>query len=1230
MERNTINPNEQLDKLLRNYLPNRAAKGGNYPEFECRYGTRGAKISKIEYDNVMKVILSRGFVPNPAGNVDRLSIMTQFRSNEGLRESAIRVELHTEQLIQEYCRTNKLDTDTVNRNKYNIRFIKKSSISDENGNRLDDADFSDFNFSVSYKNETKQKLNHDNVTKIIEDWPNLQKKFRLVSRVQFRHPIDVRIYVDMSVVRTSNVKITNGRTEQLYYHNIADSNVFNNEEGYEIEVELRNSMISEDDTPGKLMQLIHKTSKTILCGIQNTNFPIAYSEKMAVIADYSEVIGLDKKWKIRSSNFIGPSSVTLQRRNVIQSQDIKDPNVCRGAYTVTDKADGERHMLFVAKSGKIYLINTSMDVMSTGTHTTNEKHFLTLIDGELIKNDKNGKFINKFAAFDMYFFNGKDMRMHPFISASSTSITRMNILSSFVDKLVQTPNMGVGSSYVSIHVKTFLFSQNMLMDCRTILNESAELEYNVDGLIFTHREYGVGSNRQGGAGPLRSITWAHSFKWKPSEYNTNDFLISCRKDSMNNDIITPYFNGHATTFYKTLVLKCGYRERDNGYLNPMADVIDNKREKDDANEENANVYKAEQFIPTEPANNSAGICYMPVKADGAVMQMVTEENEIVEDNTIVEFRFDKEKYDAGEMVQRCWIPIRNRYDKTAKYRRGEKMFGNAYQTANSNWFSIHCSLTREMICGLEPIPDVDVSSDVYYNNSSKKSNTNGLRNFHNIFVKRMLIDSVTRRGDSLIDYGCGKGGDFPKWIKRELTFVLGIDYSKDNIENRIDGAYARYITHSTRHFKMPKALFVHGDCSKNIRNGDAMESGLNKEIIGSVFGQGDKSQYATHPGIFDAHGLGTNGFNVSSCQFAIHYFFKNMVTLHNFLRNVSECTALNGYFIGTCYDGHRIMHELRQYRYDEGKSVFHNQNLICKITKRYETEDFEKDETCLGKEILVYQDSINQSLPEYLVNFKYLSDMLEMYGFESVRQSECRQLNLPRSESNGMFSTLYDAMMRNSRSEVECVGAINMTDAERFVSFLNMYFVFKKVRNVNAEAVSNSFIKGAVEVPQEEVEEPEVESVALVKQLHAKIVLKQAPIEKENVEDEPMEEVRQISDKGKKTPIKIHDPEEGEGKEEERKDEEPIRKFKAPTKKPEPEPLPLPAPPVVKRKYTKKATAIQQPQPQEQQQEQQQQQQVKPKRAYTKKAVVAEENQNQNQKEDVKPKRKYTKKGNDV
>lgn len=1213
MERIITNPNEQLDRLLRNYLPNRAERGGNWPEFECRFGTKGAKISKIEYDNVMKVLLSRGFMKSQTGDMDRLTIMTQFRSNEGIRESSIRVEIHTAALIEDYCRTNKLDAETVAKNKNTIKFVKKSNIIDENGERLYDADFSEFNFSVSYKNEMKQNLKHDNVTKIIQEWPNMQKKFRLVNRVQFTKISDPRFVIDMSVVRTSTSKSVNGRMEQLYYYNIADSNVFTNEEGYEIEIELQNRIISERDTAPDLIKLIHGVAKTILCGLQNTNFPISYSEKESVLADYSEMIGLDKKWKIRSSNFIGPSSVTLQRRNVIQNPDIKDPNVCRGAYAVTDKADGERHMMFVSKTGKIYLINNNMIVTSTGTHTTNDKHFMTLVDGELIRNDKNGKFINKFAAFDIYFFKGKDIRAYPFISSSPTSVTRMNILSSFVDQLVQVPNIGVGTSYVSIHVKTFLFSQNMLADCRTILNESAGFEYNTDGLIFTHREYGVGSNRQGSAGPLRLITWAHSFKWKPSEYNTNDFLISTKKDSMNNDIVTPVFVGQTTVFYKTLVLKCGYRERDNGYLNPVMDVVDNQREKDDMGEESANAYRAEQFIPTEPANNSAGLCYIQVNANDANMRMMTADNEIIEDNTIVEFKFDKNKYDAGESVLNCWIPIRNRYDKTSKYRRGEKMFGNAYQTANSNWFSIHFSLTREMMCGIEPIPDIDVSNDVYYNNSSKKSHTEGLRNFHNTFVKRMLIECVGKRGDTLIDYGCGKGGDFPKWIKRELSFVFGVDNSKDNIENRTDGAYARYITHSMRHYKMPKALFVHGDCSKNIRNGDAVETGLNKEIIGSVFGQGDKSQYVTHSGIFDAYGVGANGFNVSSCQFAIHYFFRNAFTLHNFLRNVSECTALNGYFIGTCYDGHTIMHELRQYRYDEGKSVFHNQHLICKITKKYDTEEFERNETCLGKEILVFQDSINQSLPEYLVNFKYLTDMLEMYGFEPVRQAECRQLNLPRGESSGMFSTLYDAMMRNSRAEVECADAINMTDAERFVSFLNMYFVFKKVRQVNAETVANSFIKGMVDVEQiEEAEQPDIEGVAVVKQLHSKLVLKSATPEK--VSEPQLENVRKISDKGPKTPIKIHEePDVTSSSSTSTSSSDTSTSSSTSSSSSSEEPV------VAKRKYTKKVT-VKEVAPVEEIIV------VKPKRVYTKKAVV----QQQQQEEPIKPKRKYTKKDKNV
>jgi hypothetical protein len=43
----------------------------------------------------------------------------------------------------------------------------------------------------------------------------------------------------------------------------------------------------------------------------------------------------------------------------------------------------------------------------------------------------------------------------------------------------------------------------------------------------------------------------------------------------------------------------------------------------------------------------------------------------------------------------------------------------------------------------------------------------------------------------------------------------------------------------------------------------------------------------------------------------MHYFFENNKTLHSFLRNLTECTRIGGFFIGTCYDGKRVFDLLR-------------------------------------------------------------------------------------------------------------------------------------------------------------------------------------------------------------------------------------------------------------------------------------------------------------------------------
>ena len=75
-----------------------------------------------------------------------------------------------------------------------------------------------------------------------------------------------------------------------------------------------------------------------------------------------------------------------------------------------------------------------------------------------------------------------------------------------------------------------------------------------------------------------------------------------------------------------------------------------------------------------------------------------------------------------------------------------------------------------------------------------------------------------------------------------------------------------------------------------------------------MFGQGPKDAKLLGQGVYNQYGVASEGFDICSIQFAIHYMFENQETLHNFLRNVSEVTKEGGYFIGTSYDGEKIYH----------------------------------------------------------------------------------------------------------------------------------------------------------------------------------------------------------------------------------------------------------------------------------------------------------------------------------
>ena len=1105
-------PKADFETMVEFYLANNPVVKKDYKtsELEVRFGTPSPKnknykpLSKIDYDNVIQHVLSAGFSTKNADGLSILRIQNEYSdTREGeTRISNIRAEIVGLDLIQEYCRTNSFQklmdmSSTISAKADKLKFTQKTppQIKKKDGGEvsLKPVDFPDFGFRVSYQFERDFNVKSDAAQKIIARWNDSKKTFRYLNRVRFSHP-EFPVFVDITILKGSPK--TGRNNVPIPHYTVQEAKVFTNPETYEIELEVDNSRVgtgTKYGKPAELLSALRKCIRIVLSGLQGSAYPISYTEKSQVIHTYMKMLhGPDFELRyIKTRDFIGPSSFTLQLENIqpVVPEGSNVPNI-RNNYTVTDKADGERRLLYIAPNGRVYMIDTNMNVIFTGTVVEDKTLHDSLLDGEHIKYNKKGAFVNLYAAFDVYYIHNKSTRelgFYPVVADQEESKYRLPLLQKYVrdlkarsvmdkDEKQGKPNQGIEKkSPCNFVIKCKQFyasteSTSIFQGCATILSKvrDGSYEYNTDGLIFTPALTGVGSDRIGHAGPLYKITWEMSFKWKPADFNTIDFLVSIKTDKTGKDEVHHVFQEGVNLAgpqnviqYKVLELRCGFDEKRDGYINPMLNLINDDLPMVDL-QENKDTYKPVAFCPTNPYDPKAHICNVMLTKNGSGdLVMMTEEHEYFEDNTIVEFRYDGSK-PAGWR----WIPLRVRYDKTNELRTTFRNFGNAYNVANSNWHSIHNPITYEMITEGKNIPELSANEDVYYNRSGKDTSTRGLRDFHNLYVKRKLILAVSNRGNTLIDYAVGKAGDLPKWIAANLGFVFGVDVSKDNIENRMDGACARFLNFKKKYRSMPGALFVHGNSGQNIRSLKAPFSEKDKQITNAVFGQGPKDKGALGEGVYKRYGIGEAGFNVSSCQFALHYFFEGPKSFHSFLRNLAECTKIGGFFVGTCYDGLTVFNLLKTKKKEESVTIMRDGNKIYEITKQYDQTGFPEDEMSLGYAIDVYQESINKVFREYLVNFNYLVRIMENYGFVVLPTGEATGLGLPNG--TGLFEELFDSMVsdvtRDKRKVADYGQAGEMSTEEKRISYMNRYFVFRKTRNVNAEKVGKILMeKGTME-----------------------------------------------------------------------------------------------------------------------------------------------------------------------
>jgi hypothetical protein len=1080
-----------FDSMIQSYLDSfNSTNKRKVPELEVRFGTGNVvrPTTKIDSDNVVKQLLRAGFTSDNREGQHLLRITpdtTHINKNNEQKKSKVRLEIVGIDLIQSYCQRGEDVSEVlklpqvINSRSPNdlIKFTLKSDAQVPNKNPpefIPSILFKDLGFNVSFQDEFNSTP-HDDVNNVImSHWNDDRKTFRFINRVKFTHN-EYPINADISIIKSSK----KGKDRKyIPTYTMKEAGIFGNEETYEIELELDNDK-AKKFSKKDLHDCLRKCIRIVMSGLQQSNYPIGHNEKTQVLDSYMKIINgnnykelLNKYGStvyrgIETKHFIGPNSMTLQINNIIPvNQQVMIPNI-RTNYSVTDKADGMRTLLYIADNGRLYLIDTNMNVMFTGSMTKDEKFKNSILDGEYIKHDKHGASMNLFASFDIYYSHGKYVGNHDFKTFESEGTERKtcrhDLLKLFIDSLkIQNIADGTQQCILYIKCKHFAFTDN-----KSIFQASKEIQsivsdnYEKDGLIFTPSNTGVGNSKE----PFKTkFTWKESFKWKPPKFNTIDFLVKIKKNDKGQDEIRNVYvdgnnlqdSGNGILKYKTLELMCGFSEND-GYIEPMRMLL----------EDNPTLptkeYKPVNFYPTNPVDKSAGLCNV-LFADNVLR---TEDgNEIIEGDTIVEFKYVIDKKDSPTDDNAWkWVPIRNRHDKTAELRNAmrDKLsgkqtspnYGNSYKVADSNWTSIHYPIPELMITTGDSIQKNPIDSGVYYNNGdNSKTNTQGLRDFHNLYVKFSLIEGVgklleKKKNITLIDYAVGKGGDLSKWATAKISFVFGIDVSKDNIHNQRDGAYSRYLGIRNK-LKVPKVLFVVGDSGKNIRDNTAYgnNDGDDAKLSKAVFGVGNKDD-TTWKAVIEQFSVANAGFDISSIQFAIHYFFKDFNSVHQFARNVSECTRLDGYFIGTCYDGKTVFDILSKQNSRILITTKINQKKILEITQKYSQTAFTDTEPCLGYEIDVWQESINQTFSEYLVNFQYLKKIMNNYGFELVTADVAQQMGLPNA--TGLFKDLFDSMCKLNKRKTNTKDygtAIVMTEEEKKISFMNRFFVFQKKRNI--------------------------------------------------------------------------------------------------------------------------------------------------------------------------------------
>jgi hypothetical protein len=843
------------------------------------------------------------------------------------------------------------------------------------------------------------------------------------SKISYRY----KNRLSLKIIDTEKEKLSIDLTTIQFSNNVNNLNSINKK--YELEIDYsvsKNGKVKLED----ILKEVEMMKKVI----DSTSNIITKEEAAIVIEAYKKLVFINDH-NVTMLYSMNPISTEIQ--HIID----KIPN----KYCVTDKADGNKYVLFVCNT-IIYLISNNLEVTKT-KYTYNINN--TILEGELIHLIDEQKYL--FMIYDCQFYDNIDVRNEinfktrlnyvyklctglnkkiyefkdydeSFSFTKQTEFYKKQI-KNFYDNLFENINK-IEKNEIFFHPKFFIFPLGS--DNSEVYNfskiiwdyfNSNKCPYLLDGIIYNGIEQKYTRDKSEQKYPI--------YKYKPPDTNSIDVYINFQRDTETNNYLDIYDNTLGFQKDKTFRIVHFY----------VGEFIGTK--------------EIPVLFMKEENNYEA---YLPL-VDGTILDI---EGNFVQDNTVVEVVYNN---DSNIPHPFRWTILRTRWDKTDSVFKYQKKYGNAKDVAVRIWKSINEAVTMEDM-KLLGSPDTyakqlkvlqlklsktvivsDRQQDIYYQKISNLAKK--MRDFHN-WVKSILIytycSETSEFKDSnpikntVLDIGCGRGGDIEKWFHSRIKELVGIDPDYYNMFSSTVGAIARYNERKKIYPQFYKATWIQA-------TGTTL---FNSESQKIKFPNMTNDNYSLIDKTFK-----NKQFDIISSQFAIHYLFDSEESVNNLIKNITNHLKLGGYVIFTLFDANQIMNKLNDT--DIFTSYYTDEDGIRRkffeVIKKFDGKL--KNETGLAIDVhMSWIMEENKYETEYLITPELLNKVMLKAGCVLIESDLF--INLYNLNKNWFLNVIdheenpknYKFYKRSS----EFFGDLKGADKEsKMFSFLNRYYIYKKI-----------------------------------------------------------------------------------------------------------------------------------------------------------------------------------------